>query len=287
MQCSVATSKETKAELASQAVVRSLKSKFGNDPLDIAFLFFSNNFADEARALVTSIQEELSPRLLVGCMAEGVIGEGQEIEGSSAVIAWAARLPGVSLVPIRLISNEVGDRQSVQGWPTELEFRPDNPFFILFADPFSTPIEEVFSTIEHFCPGSQAIGGIASGGMDLGENRLVLNQDIYDSGIVGVALWGPVSIRTVVSQGCQPIGERYVVTRAERNIIYELGGIQTLDCLQHTIQTLVKHRGQQERGGDEPQQLCSGSHLSACGRAVSRPSARAGRRTPGGSNRRR
>ncbi len=245
MHCSVATSKETKAELAGRAVIRSLKSNFGNDPIDLAFLFFSNNFSDETRALVAIIQEELSPRLLVGCMAEGVIGGGQEIEGNSAVIAWAARLPGVSLVPIRLISHEAGDRLSVQGWPKELEYRSDNPFFILFADPFSTPIEEVFTTIEHFCPGSQAIGGIASGGMDLGENRLVLNNEIYENGIVGVALWGPVSIRTVVSQGCQPIGERYVVTRAERNIIYELGGVRTLECLQQTLQTLVEQRGQQ------------------------------------------
>ena len=245
MQCFVATSTETKADLASQEVAQSLKSNFGKDRPDLTFLFFSTNFADEAQAIVSGIQEELSPRLLIGCMADGVIGEGQEIEGSSAVIAWGARLPGVSLVPIRLISSETEEKLSVQGWPEELEYQTDNPFFFLFADPFSTPIEEVFSTIDHFCPGSQAIGGIASGGIDLGENRLVLNQEIFESGMVGVALWGPISIRTVVSQGCQPIGERYVVTRAERNIIYELGGVRTLECLQQTIQTLVELRGQQ------------------------------------------
>ncbi len=245
MECFVATSKENNAELASQAVVRSLKSKFGNDPIDLVFLFFSDNFADEARSFVTKIHEGLAPKVIVGCMAQGVIGEKQEIEGSSAVILWGARLPGVSLIPIRLISNEAGEELSVQGWPKELEYRSDNPFFILLADPFSTPIEEVFSTIENFCPGAQAIGGIASGGMDLGENRLVLNQDTYESGIVGVALSGPVSIRTIVSQGCQPIGERFVVTRADRNIIYEMGGVPSLNCLQQTIQSLVQQRGQQ------------------------------------------
>ena len=49
----------------------------------------------------------------------------------------------------------------------------------------------------------------------------------------------------MVSQGCQPIGERFIVTRAERNIIYELGGVQTLECLQNTIQALVDQQGQQ------------------------------------------
>ena len=245
MNCFVATSKETKAGLAIGDVARSLKENLGDDPLDLAFIFFSNNFSDEVRDLVSAVQEKFSPRLLLGCMAQGVIGEKQEIEGSSAVILWGARLPGVSLIPIRLVSNESGENLSVQGWPNELEYRSDHPFFILLADPFSTPIEEVFSTIEHCCPGSQAIGGIASGGMDLGENRLVLNQDIYESGMVGVALSGPVSIRTIVSQGCQPIGERFMVTRAERNIIYELGGVPSLECLQQTIQTLVEQRGQQ------------------------------------------
>ena len=245
MNCFVATSKETKADLAIGHVAQSLRENLGDDPLDLACIFFSNNFSDEARALVSTVQEEFSPRLLLGCMAQGVIGEKQEIEGSSAIILWGARLPGVSLTPIRLISDEAGEKLSVQGWPKELEHRSDNPFFILLADPFSTPIEEVFSTIEYFCPGSQAIGGIASGGMDLGENRLVLNQDIYESGMVGVALSGPVSIRTIVSQGCQPIGERFMVTRAERNIIYELGGVSSLECLQQTIQTLVEQRGQE------------------------------------------
>ena len=245
MQCAVAVSKETNAELAGQAVARSLKNTLGSEPPDLALLFFSPNFIDEARLLVDIIHHELSPRLLVGCMGDGVIGSTEELEGSPAVILWAAQMPDVSLLPIRLQPNEEGEGMSIQGWPEELEFRSDHPFFMLFADPFSTPIDEIFSTIEQYCPGSQAIGGIASGGTDLGENRLVLNRDVYETGLVGIAVWGPVSIRTLVSQGCQPIGERYVVTKAERNIIYELGGVQTLECLQHTIESLVEERGQQ------------------------------------------
>ena len=35
-----------------------------------------------------------------------------------------------------------------------------------------------------------AIGGIASGGMDEGESRLVLNEHIIESGVVGVAIQG-------------------------------------------------------------------------------------------------
>jgi small ligand-binding sensory domain FIST len=46
----------------------------------------------------------------------------------------------------------------------------------------------------------------------------------------------------VVSQGCRPIGEPYVVTKAEQNVIHELGGVPALDRLQTLFESL---------GGDE------------------------------------
>ena len=52
-------------------------------------------------------------------------------------------------------------------------------------------------------------------------------------------------IRTLVSQGCQPIGQRYVVTKAERNIMYELGGMPTLERLQETLRSLEPERRKQ------------------------------------------
>lgn len=87
------------------------------------------------------------------------------------------------------------------------------------------------------------------GGMNEGEPRLVLNEHIMTSGVVGVAIQGGVKIRTVVSQGCQPIGERYVVTKVDRNIVQELGGIPPLERLE----TILKALGESER-----QQAASG-----------------------------
>ena len=39
-----------------------------------------------------------------------------------------------------------------------------------------------------------------------------------------VALSGNLSVETVVAQGCRPIGQPMVITKAERNVIAELGG---------------------------------------------------------------
>ena len=103
---------------------------------------------------------------------------------------------------------------------------------LLFADPFSTPMQDVLTVIEERYPDARALGGLAGGGQDIGENRLFLDDQIYADGLVGVALSGNILVRSVISQGCRPIGDRFIVTKAEHNVIQELGGVPALHCLQ-------------------------------------------------------
>ncbi len=254
MQFHVAIARDSGAEQAAQALTASVREAFGRTAPDLVCLFFSPHYANASRELVETLHRELAPRVMVGCMGDGVIGPVEEYENTSVVSLWAARLPEVRMVPFHLTFHEKETQSSgpgsqpglgLEGWPQELESLSDRPTFLVFADPFSTPIEDVFETMEERCPGAPAIGGVASGGTDLGENRMVFNGGIEREGLVGVALWGPVWIRTLVSQGCQPIGERYVVTKAERNIMYELGGVPTLERLQETLERLGPERGKQ------------------------------------------
>lgn len=254
MQFHVAIARDSGAEQAAQALIASVREAFGRTVPDLVCLFFSPHYASASAELVETLHRALAPRVMVGCMGEGVIGPAEEYENTSVVTLWAARLPEVRMVPFHLTFHEKETQSSgpgsqpgmgLEGWPQELESLSERPTFLVFADPFSTPIEDVFETMETRCPGAPAIGGVASGGTDLGENRLVFNGGIVQEGLVGVALWGPVWIRTLVSQGCQPIGERYVVTKAERNIMYELGGVPTLERLQETLERLGPERGKQ------------------------------------------
>jgi small ligand-binding sensory domain FIST len=47
-----------------------------------------------------------------------------------------------------------------------------------------------------------------------------------------------VPIRTVVSQGCLPIGAPMIATKAERNVVYELAGRPALDRLLEIVEQL-------------------------------------------------
>jgi len=236
----VAVSRDSRATPAGRAIAQAARNGLGPGAADLACLFFSSHYAERADELSAAVREELGPRLLLGCTGEGVIAGTEEIEGAAAVTLWAARLPGVHLTPVRpsFTQQQKEEMLAVTGWPDNVGAGPEPPVFLLLADPFSTPMDEVLSLMADRCPGAAAIGGLAGGGHDLGENRMLLNDEVYEGGLVGVAVSGPVRIRTVVSQGCRPIGERYVVTKAERNVIYELGGTPALDRLQTAFESL-------------------------------------------------
>jgi len=71
-----------------------------------------------------------------------------------------------------------------------------------------------------------------------GENALLLNGDLWEEGVVGIRIAGPIRVETVVSQGCRPIGETLLITKAEGNMLHSLGGRNALEVTQEILETL-------------------------------------------------
>ena len=68
-------------------------------------------------------------------------------------------------------------------------------------------------------PDIVVVGGLASAASQPGGNALVLDGEVHRDGAVGVVL---PPTQAVVSQGCRPVGEPMVVTRADRGFLIEL-----------------------------------------------------------------
>jgi small ligand-binding sensory domain FIST len=128
---------------------------------------------------------------------------------------------------------------------------------LLLADPFSFPADYLLQQLQDEHPRTPVIGGMASGGSTPGTNRLFLGNQAFPAGAVGWMIRGDVQVTSLVSQGCRPIGEKFVVTACERNLIYQLGGKPALQQLQAIFQQLPNH---------EQQLLQQGLHI---GRVVS------------------
>ena len=59
-------------------------------PADLALVFASGTHLAAPEALLEGVHSVISPRVLVGCGAGGVLGAGRELESGSGVAVWAA-----------------------------------------------------------------------------------------------------------------------------------------------------------------------------------------------------
>lgn len=235
MQFAVALSRQVDTDAAALEVAAGIRARVAGAPIDFACVFFSAHHAEGLDRLATVLTGTLRPKLLLGCSGEGVIAGAEELETTPAITVWAAVLPDVDLRPVHSSFSPTQDQFHLTGWPDP---GIDDGTFLLLADPFTTPIQDILGILDDRYPGAKAIGGLAGGGQEVGMNRLVLNDQVFDGGLVGVRLSGALDIRPVISQGCRVIGERFVVTKAERNLIHELGGEPALDRLQAAFDSL-------------------------------------------------
>ena len=209
--------------------------KVGKAP-QLAVLFVSAAHTGAMEDIAAAVRSILLPEVLVGCTAASVVGGAREVEDQPAISLWAGTMSSVA--PLRLTAEQVGDQVAVRGFPAADGLPADGRALLVLADPFTFPVDSFLSGLrDQVGVDLPVVGGLASAARGPGGNRLVLGDEVVSDGAVGVVLGG-VEVSTVVSQGCRPVGDPMIVTRGERQVIYELAGRPALDRVQELIQSL-------------------------------------------------
>lgn len=218
----------------SRAAVSQLKAELEGFDADIVLLFVSQHHQQNFEALATDLRDRINTRNILGCTAAGVIGPSREMEETPSISVWAAKLPGVRVLPFVIDQGDVESFESEEDWHERVGAAADSkPGLIILPDPFSIDVEFCLGRLDEAYSEASVVGGLASGANRAGDNRLLVNDQVLRQGLVGVSLSGPIVMETVVSQGCRPVGDPLVVTRAEENVIYELRGQPALEVVRH------------------------------------------------------
>lgn len=219
---------------------------------DLAVVFFSAHHQGEDELIARTLRDRLQAKVVIGCVAETVIGTGREIENGPALSVWTARWPaGVTGTPFHLILEQTSEGPTLLGWPDALVERKEGQrdAVLLLGDPYSFPTDLFLEQMNEDFKGVPVLGGMASGVRGPGQCRLLFGGEVLTSGAVGILLQGDVGLRWIVSQGCRPVGMPFVITRAEGNVIYELGGKTPLEQLRAMWDTLPEQDQLLFRGG--------------------------------------
>jgi small ligand-binding sensory domain FIST len=208
-------------------------------PPDLLCVFVTGPQAGALEDVVRALRQLLEPRTTIGTTAVSVLGGSREVEEVAALSVfglWADE-PG-SVRPVRITARPSPEGPELSGTDA-LDGAAGT--LVLLADPFTVPVDEVLEDLARRAPGLSVVGGLASAARGPGGNRMVLDGRLDDHGAVGVLLDPSVPVRTVVSQGCRPIGDPLTVTRAERNAILELAGRPALERLLGQLERLPEH----------------------------------------------
>jgi small ligand-binding sensory domain FIST len=219
-----------------------IKNSVGDESLDLAVAFISPHYEESYERVAGLMAETLGAKHVFGCSGGGVIGNGMEVEQRAGISITAAVLPNVDINPFHLQVDRLPDLDAgPDKWETLIGVTADkDPHFVMLADPYSFPVQDLLVGMDYAYPGATKIGGLASGASQQGGNALFLDEQVLRTGAIGLALDGNITVDTVVAQGCRPIGSPMRISKSDRNMLLELEGEVPMAVLRNLYQEVPK-----------------------------------------------
>ncbi|MDI3514395.1 MAG: FIST N-terminal domain-containing protein [Gammaproteobacteria bacterium] len=182
----------------------------------LGLCYLTDAFADEAEAILAELQHRLPGVHWVGTVGVGVAATGAEHFDQPALALMLAPLPRNAF---RVFSGRQPLRADSE------DFHPHTA--LVHADGRTPDLQELLPELA-----ARTASGYLFGGLSASRGRSVQIADaVFDGGgLSGVAFSAEVGVLSRVTQGCQPIGPRRIVSRAQDNIVVTLDGRPALDC---------------------------------------------------------
>lgn len=214
-----ATANGADPEAACRTIASAIHQGLGPGPIDLAVVFASPRYGACIDRIPVLLHELLGARTQIGCSGAAMVGDGQLLSNRHGICVLAGRLPGVDLHTVVLGNGDLPDADGPpSGWHQLLPLPPERVRgMIVLSEPFHCDTRALLAGLDFGWPGVPKVGGVASGSRHPEGHVLFAGRGVHRSGAVVLSLAGAVEMRTVVSQGCRPIGRPGRITKAERN----------------------------------------------------------------------
>ena len=236
-------------EAGLQAWAEGLRRGLAAPSITLGLVFLAPRFFPMAAQVLEILRVHARIPLLVGCSSATLIAGGREIEEHAGIVLGLYHLPGGELKAVHLRQAQVEEANGPGYWHHETGVSPEQTHgWLVFADPFHLDGEAWLHGWNEAYPGVPAVGGLASGAPAEPRTQIYLNGDVFEEGVIAVSVGGAVQLAGVVSQGCTPIGQPWTITRAEGNLIQQIGNRPAYQVLVDTFNSLSKDQQRRVQG---------------------------------------
>ena len=226
-----------------------LRAELDAPRVSMGLVFMAPRFFAQAAQVLELLRVHAQIPLLAGCSSTGLIAGGEEIEENPGLVLALYSFPGGGLTPCRFTPAQVDEASGPGFWSSANRIGPgQSNGWLVFADPFNMDADAWLKGWNEAYPGLPILGGLASGEPAEQRTQLYLNGEVFDSGGVAVSFGQGVRIEAVISQGCTPIGETWTITKAEQNIIHQIGNRPAYQVLLDTFNQLPSEDQDKARG---------------------------------------
>ena len=216
----------------------------GTDHADLALVFVTGDAHTRAHEALHAVRRVTGAPVVLGCSGTGILTERREVEDDLAVAVLAVRCERLVATPFSFArqgeQRDLGTELARRIGPTVAE----GGCALVLPDAMGCNPPALLGQL-HDALGFVPVLGAVAAGSPMFE---LYNTDAMEGALVGVALSGLAPV-IGVTQGCTPIGEPYVITHAEGNVIQRIGSRPALEMLTEAIranpdtQARIRHAG--------------------------------------------
>src|SRR4030095_7496557 len=217
----------------------------GTDRADLALVFATGEAYPRAHELLHSVRRVTGAPIVLGCSGGGILTDRREVEDEpTAVAVLAVRCERLVATPF--LFEQQGERQDLG---TEVAQRiggtvAEGGCVLVLPDAMGCNPPALLAQL-HEAPGFVPVRGAGAAGTTMYE---LYNTDAARGALAGVALSGLQPI-IGVAQGCTPIGEPFVITGAEANVIHRIANRPALEILTEAIRSVPGAETRVQRAG--------------------------------------
>ena len=228
---SVFSNKAALKEAVDDLVPR-LKEELGGAP-DLIIAFVSQRYSFEISDFPKLVLEHFPDCLIAGSNAEAIMFNDQEYGAEHCVSVLAATGLADNCAEIVHVDTGScpGEDDSPAAWRDYIGLdKKINQNFLVFADPFSSGVDELLKGLD-YAYNCSITGGFASGAQFSSETVLFADDEVKRKGAVILDLGANLEIIPIVAQGCRPVGENLEVTQCDNVILEGVDGQNPLDYI--------------------------------------------------------
>ena len=214
----------------------------GVERADVALVFVSSDCGPRAHELLHAVRRTTGAPVVLGCSGAGVLTERREVERGPAVAVLVVTDERLVVTPFLLAAQGPGTGEQVAQRVGQTV--AEGGCLVVLPDAVGLDPGALLDGLHEALGFVPVVGAVAAGEPTF---ELYATEAVRGA-LAGVAFSG-LAPMIGVAQGCMPIGEPYVVTRADGNAIEQIAGRPALEVLGDAIRALPRGEERIRRAG--------------------------------------